>query len=76
MVNLPTAREEVANVVSTMANELQSLDGFLQQYFQLLSITSRVYQTSQSLTILLEHVRMQLDMLSMGHLSPSIITLG
>lgn len=69
-------KEEVPNVMSTMASELQSLVGFLQQYFHLLAITSRVHQTSQLLTILLEHLRTQLDMLSMGHLSPSIITLG
>lgn len=35
---------------------------------------SKVLQTSHSLTVLLEHVRAQLDMLSLGHLTPSIIT--
>lgn len=66
-------REEVFNVTGSLAVELRGLGGFLQQYFQLL-LTSKVRQTSQLLTVLLEHVRAQLDMLSMGHLSPSIIT--
>ncbi len=53
---------------------MQELDNFIRQYFQLLSITARVRQTSQSLMTLLEHVRAQLDSLSLGHLSPSIMT--
>ena len=34
----------------------KGIGGVLRRYFQLLSITSKVQQTSQSLTFLLEHV--------------------
>lgn len=67
-------RKEVINVTMFVTTELQKLEGFLQRYFQLLAIMSKVRQTSHSLMVLLGHVRAQLDMLSLGHLSPSIIT--
>ena len=41
----------------------------LLKYLQLLAIVTKVRQTSHTLTVLLERVRAQLDMLSMGHLS-------
>ena len=66
-------QEEVSNVTESVRLELQELNNFVQQYFQLLSITARVQQTSQSLMTLLEHVRAQLDSLSLGDLSPSIV---
>ena len=46
----------------------------MQQYFQLMIIANRMRQIGQSLIILLEYVRAQLDMLSQGHLSPSVVT--
>ena len=72
--NLHDLQEEVSNITESVKAELQVLDNFIQQYFQLLSITARVRQTGQSLMTLLEHVRAQLDSLSLGHLSPSIMT--
>lgn len=67
-------RQELANVTTIITIEYQDLEGFLLKHLQLLVIVNRVRQTSHMLTVLLEHVRAQLDMLSMGHLSPSIIT--
>ena len=72
--NLHDLQEEVSNITESVRSELQELDNFVQQYFQLLSITARVRQTSQSLMTLLENVKAQLDSLSLGHLSPSIMT--
>ena len=69
-------QEEVSNITELVRSELQELDNFVQQYFQLSSITARVRQTSQSLMTLLEHVRAQLDSLSLGHLSPSTMMLN
>ena len=68
-------RKVVEEAVRDM-QKTQELNYFVQQFFQLMMITNKVRQTSQSLTILLEHVRAQLDMLSLGHLSPSIVTPG
>lgn len=74
--NLKELKEEVGNNLEAVTDELQELCGFVQQYFQLIIITNRVQQTGQSLIILLDHMKAQLDMLSLGHLSPSIVTLG
>ena len=67
---------EVANISAALEKEFQELNGFLQRYFQLIITANCVRQTGQSLTILLEHVRAQLDMLILGHLSPSIVISG
>ena len=61
-------RQELANV-TMVTTEYQELEVFLLKYLQLLAIVTKVHQTSHTLTVLLEHVRAQLDMLS-----PSIIT--
>ena len=74
--NLHELQEEVSHITETVRSELQDLNNFVLQHFQLLSITARVWQTSQSLITLLEYVRAQLDSLSLGHLSPSIVTLN
>lgn len=73
--NLTGLRQEVINDTETVMMELQEISGFMQRYFQLMAIKNKVGQNSQSLTTLLEHVRAQLDM-SLGHLSPSIVTPG
>ena len=64
----------MSKITELIRSELQELNNFVQQYFQILSITARVRQTSQSLMTLLKHVRAQLESLSLGHLSPSIMT--
>ena len=71
--NLHDLQEKVSNITESVILELQELNNFVQQYFHLLSIIARVRQTSQSLMTLLEHVRAQLDSLSLGHLSLNII---
>ena len=65
---------EVANISETLEREFQELSGFMQQYFLLTIVANRVRQTGQSQIISLEHVRTQLDMLSLGNLSPNLVT--
>lgn len=60
----------------TQDSELQELSDFLRQYFKLMTITNGWRQTGRSLTIFLKHMKPQLDMLSLGHLSPSIAISG
>ena len=43
MQNMQELQEEVTNVTESVVTELQELDNFVQQYFQLLSITVRVH---------------------------------
>ena len=42
--NLHDLQAEVSNITESVRSELQELDSFVQQYFQLLSITARVRQ--------------------------------
>lgn len=69
-------RQELANFSGTKVVDLQGLTSFIQHYFQLIIILNKVHQTSQSMIILLEYVRDQLSILSLGYLSLSIVTPG
>lgn len=69
-------RQELSKFSGTKVVDLQRLTCFIQQYFQLIIILNKVHQTSQSMIILLEYVRDQLSMLSLGRLSLSIVTPG
>ena len=62
--------EELGNVTRSMSMELQRLRGFVKQFLQLSMAISRLQQTSQSLHLSLA----QLDMLFLGHLSPSLVS--
>ena len=65
--------EELGNVTQSMSMELRRLRGFVKQFLQLSMAISILQQTSQSLHLSLAHVRAQLDMLFLGHLSPSLV---
>ena len=65
--------EELGNVTRSMSMELRRLRGFVKRFLQLSMAISRLQQTSQSLHLSLVHVRAQLDMLFLGHLSPSLV---
>lgn len=62
------------NATIELAEELRELGGFVQLVFLLLMMTNRVRHMVQTLLTLLEHIMTQLDILSLGHLSPSVVT--
>ena len=64
---------ELSNVSQSLSMELWRLRGFVKQFLQLSMAINRLRQTSQSLRLSLEHVKTQLDMLFLGHLSPSLV---
>ena len=64
---------ELGNVTQSMLMELRRLRDFVKQFLTLSMAISRLQQTSQSLRLSLAHVRAQLDMLFLGHLSPSLV---
>ena len=74
--NVLDIKDELGQVTCSMSVKLWGLGGFVAQFMQLLMAINRLKQTPQPLQLSLEHVMAQLDMLSLGHLSPSIITLG
>ena len=59
---------------SLLTSQFQEFNMFILQYFQLMITANKVRKTSQSLIILSEHVRTELDMLWLGPLSPSLVT--
>lgn len=71
--NVLDIQNELGQVMHSMSAELQELGGFVAQFLQLLMAINRL---RQALQLSLEHVSAQLDMLSLGHLSPSIVTPG
>lgn len=71
--NIQAIDWELGNVTESLSAELRQLGGFLKQSIQLMMVIGKLRQASQSLLISLEHVRAQVDMLSLGHLSPSIV---
>ena len=75
-INRQDIKDELEQMTRSMSVELQKLEGFEAQFMQLLMAINRLKQTSQALQLSLEHVIAQLDMLSLGHLSPSIVTPG
>ena len=61
-------------MTEAIAKELRELNDFIHQYSHLMMITNRLQRINQFLMALLEHVKAQLDMLSLGHLSLSVIS--
>lgn len=59
----------MANISAAIGINLQGLSRCVEQYFQLLIIHNMVSQTSQSVMDLLEHIRAQLEMLSLVYFS-------
>ena len=76
MSEIHSLREEMVNVSEAITKEFQESSDFIQQYFQLIMITNRFRQTIQFQIVLLEHVSVQLDILSLEHLSRNVVSPG
>ena len=68
--------QQLSAETQNITAEFEEFSEFTQTYLQLMIMTNKVRQTSQTLTTLLEHLKSQLDMLSLGHLAPSIVATG
>lgn len=66
--------EKIANISAALEKRLAEFEWATKTYLQLDLITAEISDMLQTLTAYLEHLHIQLNMLSLGHLSPSTIT--
>lgn len=65
--------EGLSNVTSVLANKLSELEEIMQAYSQMDMILAEVRMAINKGISFLEHLELQLNMLSLGHLSPTTI---
>ena len=65
---------KLGNMTQTLEREVFQVEQFLQLYLQLDSVLQAVRRTIWQASSYLDHIQLQLNMLSLGHLSPSVIT--
>ena len=66
--------EQIANVTQKLDNRIFQLETLLPMYLQLGGLVEEIKQSLQKALIYVEHLQLQLNMLSIGKLSPSIIS--
>ena len=66
--------EQTANVTQKLDNRIFQLETLLPTYLQLDGMVEEIKQTPQKALIDVEHLQLQLSMLSIGKLSPSMIS--
>ena len=67
--NTQVMRWELGNVTEALMTKVMELMQCIREYFQLSALINQICHKLQSL----QHLRSQLDRLSLGHLSPSIV---
>ena len=65
---------KLGNITQALEKEVFQVGQSLQLYLQLDSIIQAIRRTVWQANSYVEHVQLQLNMLSLGHLSPSVIT--
>ena len=65
---------KLGNITLTLQKEVFQVGQFVQLYLQLDSINQPIRGTVWQANSYMEHVQLQLNMLSLVHLSPSVIT--
>lgn len=73
--DLQEVDNKLENITHEIERQINELGNFVQQYVQLDLITGELKLLIQKAMTYLEHLASQLNMLSLGHLSPSVITL-
>ena len=66
--------KKIEGVSAALSSRINQIEFFLKQYLQMELIVGELSQLLQKAMLYLEHLRTQLNMLSLGHLSPSVIT--
>ena len=66
--------EQITNVTQKLDNRIFQLETLLPMYLQLDGLVEEIKQSLQKALIYVEHLQLQLNMLSIGKLSPSIIS--
>ena len=74
VVSLNKLDNKLENITRALENEVFQMGQFVQLYLQLDSIIQVVRNTIWQAKAYMEHIQLQLNMLSLGHLSPSVIS--
>ena len=69
-----TINDLVSNVTQMLDNRISQLETLLPMYLQLDALVEEIKQSLQKALIYMEHLQLQLNMLSRGNLSPIVIT--
>ena len=70
-----TIDSKLVNITRLLRQDIQQVEYFLTQYLHLDLIAQELHQLIQKAATYLEHIiNLQLNMLSLGHLSPSVIS--
>ena len=64
---------KLGNITQALEREVFQVGQFVQLYLQLDSVIQAVRRTIWQAGSYLDHIQLQLNMLSLGHLSPSVI---
>ena len=67
---------KLGNITHALEKEVFQVGQFVQLYLQLDSFTHVIRRTVWQANSYLQHEQLQLNILSLGHLSPSVITQG
>ena len=62
------------NVTQLLEKQIIEVEYFVQMYLQLESIIEEIRRTIRQASFYMEHLQLQLNMLSLGHLSPFVIS--
>ena len=65
---------KLGNITQALDSKAFQVGQFVQLYLQLDSIIQAIRRTVWQANSYVEHVQLQLNMLSLGHLSPSVLT--
>ena len=66
--------DQIVNVTQRLDNRIFQLETLLPMYLQLDSMVEEIKQSPQKALAYVEYLQLQLNMLSIGKLSPSIIS--
>ena len=72
--NLVHLGSKLDNVTQLLEKQIIEVEYFVQMYLQLESIIEEIRRTMRQAIFYMEHLQLQLNMLSHGHLSPSVIS--
>ena len=74
LISLHAVDDKFQRVTQALEKEILKLEDFIQFYIQINLIAEQVQQMIQKALFALNHLSLQLNMLSLGHLSPSLVT--
>ena len=73
-ISINSINERIENATKILQKEYIELEQFVQMYLQLDLVIEETKRTVSNAQMYMEHLQLQLNMLSLGHLSPSVIT--